>query len=216
MNPSRVGFLILSMALTATVPLMAARAADTEPQEVLKSHGLKKSGSTYILASEADVQKKLNEARLASRQLNFALAQQDAALQGAQGRKALIEELTQERIALNEQLGLIGQQLDALGPPNGNIASTVQRNQLVTQHNQLVAALEILTDRINLIREQGSDPQLPQKMSAEVARRREAYLQTILDLRQIVDKTTALYGEMAQDDTLKGHAEARAFARIRR
>ena len=40
------------------------RRPDEKPEDVLKAHGLKKSGSTYILASEADVQKKVNEARL--------------------------------------------------------------------------------------------------------------------------------------------------------
>jgi clan AA aspartic protease (TIGR02281 family) len=201
---SRVASIILSMAVMPAWAGATARALGEKPEDVLKSHGLKKSGSTYVLASEADVQKKVNEARLVSRQLNYALSQQDAVEQGAEGRKAMVQELTQERINLNQQMGVIGQQLDAMGQPNGNITATAARNQLVTQHNQVVAALEIVTDRINLLREQGADPRLAQKMGAEVARRRESYLQVVLDLRQLVDKTTAEYAELAEDDTIKG------------
>jgi len=200
---SRIARMIVLPTFAAACVAVAVGADESDPEGVLKSHGLKRSGSIYVVAAEADVQKKLNEARLASRQLNYALMEQDAALQGAQGRKALVQELTQERIALTEQLRAVDQGVDAMGGPNGNAAVAFQRNQLVNQHNQLVSTLNILTDRINLLRDQGDDPQLAEKRSAAVARRRESYLQSILDLRQIVDKTSALYAEMAQDDTIK-------------
>jgi len=200
---SRIARMIVLPAVAAACAAAAMGADDSKPEDVLKSRGLKRSGSTYVVASEADAQKKLNEARLASRQLNYALREQEAALQGAQGRKALVQELTQERIALNEQMGAVDRALQAMGPPIANAAVAFERNQLANQHNQLVAAINILTDRLNLLREQGADPLLAQKMSAEVARRREAVLQAILDLRQIVDKTSTLYAEMVGDETIK-------------
>jgi len=200
---SGIARMIVLPAVAAACAAVLVGADDAKPEDVLKSQGLKRSGSTYVVASEADAQRKLSEARLASRQLNYALREQEAALQGAQGRKALVQELTQERIALNEQMGAVDQALNAMGPPIANAAVAFQRNQLVNQHNQLVAAINVLSDRLNLLRDQGADPQLAQKMSAEVARRREAFLQAVLDLRQIVDKTTALYAGMAGDETIK-------------
>jgi hypothetical protein len=67
---SRVTWIVMLIALTPAWVPAGARAALEKPEDVLQSHGLKKSGSTYVVASEADVLKKVNEARLASRQLN--------------------------------------------------------------------------------------------------------------------------------------------------
>ncbi|MFI5458899.1 MAG: TIGR02281 family clan AA aspartic protease [Isosphaerales bacterium] len=200
---SRIARMIVLPAVAAACAAAAIRADEPKPEDVLKSHGLKRSGSTYVVASEADAQRKLNEARLASRQLNYALMEQDAVEQGAQGRKGLVQELTQERIALNEQMSAVDQALDAMGPQSANVAVAFQRNQLVNQHNQLVAAINIVSDRLNLLRDQAADPQLAQKMTAELARRRGAFLQAILDLRQIVDKTSAEYVGIARDETIK-------------
>jgi clan AA aspartic protease (TIGR02281 family) len=200
---SRIARMIALPTFAMVCAAVAAPPDDSNPEEVLKSHGLKRSGSTYVVASESDVQKKLNEARLASRQLNHALAEQNAAEQGAHGRRALLQELIEERIGLTQQMALVDQSLAAMGRTGGNAAAAFQHNQLVNQHNQLVAALNILSDQINLLRDTGADPQLADKVSAAVAQRREFYLQSILDLRQMVDKTRAEYAELAQDDSIK-------------
>ncbi len=202
---SRIARMIVLPTVMAACAAVAAavRAADSSPEDVLKSHGLKRSGSTFVVASEANAQKKLNEARLASRQLNYALMEQDAAEQGVQGRRELVEELLQERIALNEQLNVVDQQLNSMGGSTLNYGVPYQRNLLANQHNQLLGALNILSDRINLLRGQAADPQMTQRLSTEVAKRRDSYRQAILDLRQIVDKTTAEYAELARDEAIK-------------
>ena len=64
-------------------------AEETTPEVLLKSHGLKRSGSAYILASEADVQKKISEARLISRKLNYSVDQQRAFEHGTGRQESL-------------------------------------------------------------------------------------------------------------------------------
>jgi aspartyl protease family protein len=181
----------------------SAPLADDPAAQLLASRGLKKVNSVYILPAEADVQKKVSEARLASRQLSFAIAQQNAMDQGADGRKALLQELLQEQISISEQMAQVDQQMNAMGPAGGNFNVAYARNQLVSQHNQLVAALEITTNRIQLLKQEDSDPRSAQKMGAEVAQRREGFLQTVLDLRTMVDKITAQYAELAGDPSVK-------------
>ena len=140
---SLVGWMVLITAITVVFETSAARADDARPEEVLKDRGLKRSGSNYILAAELDVQKKVNEARSLSQQLKYALMQRDTFEQGVHDQKAMIQELTEQRIFLNQQL---------------------QQNLPVVQHNQLVAEFNIVTDRLNLLRAQAADPNWKQEI----------------------------------------------------
>ena len=81
---------------------------------MLKSHGLKRFGSTYILASEAEVQKKISEARLLSRKLTFSINQQRAIENGSEGRTVFVQQLMQQSGVLNEQIGELDRQIDNL------------------------------------------------------------------------------------------------------
>jgi clan AA aspartic protease (TIGR02281 family) len=94
----------------------------------------------------------------------------------------MVVELTQRRILLNEQL---------------------QRNLPVFEHNQLVAAINEITDRLNLLRAQAADPNWKQEIDKEVPQRRAAFIQAVLDLRQLVDSTVKQYAVLADDDSIK-------------
>jgi clan AA aspartic protease (TIGR02281 family) len=173
-------FRILAIALvfgTSTV-----RSDEGRPEDVLKNRELKRSGSSYILTTEADVQKKLNEARTRFQQLNYALMRKDAFEQDVQDQKGLVRELTQQQILLNQQL---------------------QRNLPVFEHNQLVAAVNEVNGRLNLLKAEAADPNMKQEIDKEVPQRRAAYIQAVLDLRQVVDSTVKQYAELAGDDSIK-------------
>jgi clan AA aspartic protease (TIGR02281 family) len=175
---SSVKILAIALALgTSTV-----RSDEGRPEDVLKDRGLKRSGSTYILTAEADVQKKLNDAQARSRQLNEIFVRKGEFEQDVHDQKGLVVELTQRRILLNEQL---------------------QRNLPVFEHNQLVAAINEITDRLNLLRAEAADPNFKQEIDKELAQRRAAYIQAVLDLRQLVDSTEKQYAELAGDDSIK-------------
>jgi clan AA aspartic protease (TIGR02281 family) len=155
-----------------------AKSAD----EALRAKGLRKSGTTYVLPAEAEVQKALADARATYRELANGQAQQQNVEYQSQERKAMIRDLTEQRIALNQQLA---QDLPA------------------AQHNQLVAVVNAVTDRLNLLRQQEADPQARRDLDAAVARRREAYIQAVLDLRTLVDATNATYAKLADDPEVK-------------
>src|SRR5690349_22704727 len=102
-------------AILVAVATGALRAEDKSPEDVLKDRGLKRVGTTYVLGSaEADIQRKVNELRLLSRQLNFALQQQEALELGTQNRDAMIQEMRQQRLFLDEHIKALSQQI-ALG-----------------------------------------------------------------------------------------------------
>jgi clan AA aspartic protease (TIGR02281 family) len=155
--------------LTGTIGLSA---------DVLKAKGLKKSGTTYVVPGEAEVQKKLNAARLLARQMSNAAIQQQAYAQQAVENKQMIQELTQQRIMLNQQLA---QQL----PP--------------AQHNQLVAVVNTVTDRLNLLHRHEAEPVDRRQVDTQASHHREAYVQAIIDLRVLVDATAKQYEELAAD-----------------
>jgi clan AA aspartic protease (TIGR02281 family) len=77
----------------------------------------------------------------------------------------------------------------------------------VAQHNQLVAQINELTDRLNLLHQQQADPEAKRKIDERAARRREGYVQAVLDLRQLVDDANASYAALAQDEGVRGALE---------
>ena len=180
------------------------RAEDQSAEDVLKSHGLKRVGTTYVLGpAEADVQRKVNELRLLSRQLNFALQQQEALEQGTQDREAMIQEMLQQHLVLNEQIAALDREIDG----GGNFYAA-GRNQLINQRNQIVLANNGLIARIKLLQSQGSDSKVRQQIQSEVPRRREAYTQAVLDLRKLVDATSHAYTELSSKGEVTKALEA--------
>jgi clan AA aspartic protease (TIGR02281 family) len=193
MVPCRPQWTAGFVAVLMTVLAGGLRAQDRSAEDVLKSHGLKRVGITYVLSSaEADVLRKVNELRLLSRQLNLALQQQEALELGTQNRDAMIQEMLQQRLVLNEQIAALDQEING----GGNFYAA-GRNQLINQRNQIVLAYNGLVDRIKLLQSQGSDSKVREQIQSEVPRRREAYTQAVLDLRRLIDTATKTYAELA-------------------
>jgi clan AA aspartic protease (TIGR02281 family) len=196
---SRVSRLMACLGALAMIHAPAARAQGEAPEEVLKRHNLKRSGSTYVSTSEAEVLNKSREAGLISHQLNVATMQQEAFEAGAQGQKELVQQLVEQRMWLNQQLAALDQQLAAMTMGTTANFYMAQRNQLVAQRNQLAFALNTLSDRINLLGNQEADPALKEKISAEVSQKRGAYMEAVMGLRQVVDRTNSEYAKLAKD-----------------
>ena len=128
--PWMVGFLSPVIALAAP----GLYASDTSPEEVLTSHGLKRSAgsATYVLPAEADVQRKLSRSGSARGQLGRALSLQRALERRIQGLKA-------DRAQLSRQFSQVNAQLKAeVSPP--------ARAQLTIENNRLVGELQAITD----------------------------------------------------------------------
>lgn len=175
----RRAFVTIGLAAVVLGSPIVARAGDARAAEaVLKEKGLRRAGTTYVVAGEAEVQKRLNEARAAYREMVAASNQRQMLDYQARENQALIRELTEQRMTVNQQLA---QDLPA------------------AQHNQLVATANALSDRLNLLIRQERDAAGKGPLDAAVAGRREAYIQGVLDLRGLVDAANASYKALADD-----------------
>jgi aspartyl protease family protein len=180
-----------AVGLLAVLTTGAATPADDSPEDVLKGRGLKRVGTTYVLASEGEVQKRTGALKALSNQLVQAARQRAEAEQQVEGEKGMARELLRQRVALGEQLAAIEQQMGNFG--GGNAEMTARQNEMVIAYNGI-------TDQLRLLQSgQGSDPKLQDQLLAEVSRRREGYIQAVLDLRQLVDAATKTYAELAND-----------------
>jgi aspartyl protease family protein len=162
-----------------------AVAADPPSDAVLKEKGLRKSGTVYVLPGEAEVLKKLNTAKALYRAASVAAAQKQQYEQGAHEVRFQIQQLQQELVEINQQL--------AQSPP-------------AQVHNQLVAMNNARVNQLNMLRRQESD-ETRQVVGARLASDRESFLQAVLDLRQLVDKTNEQYAALAADEEAKAALE---------
>lgn len=167
-------------------------AQDGGPEAVLKGKGLRKTGSTYVVAGEAEVQKKLTAARALYAQASNGLARQRARDQERREAKGMIRELTQQRIMLNARFG---------------------QPMTLAENNQLVGMVNNVTDRLNLLQrqDQGEDDGL----DVQVGKGREAYVQAVIDLRVVVDATNAAYDSIAKDGGVTGAIAALAAGKAK-
>lgn len=170
---------LVLIAAAFPVPISAQEKA---AEDVLKEKGLRRAGTTYVLSAESEFSRKLTAARSLFRGLSLALRQQEAMLQNSEANKVLMRNLLQQRILLNRQL------------PN---ASTVE------QHNRIVAMVNQLGDQITLLN-QGSDVHEATKDArSQIAQRRDAYIQALIELRSLLDATSKRYAELADDAEVK-------------
>ncbi len=183
----RLGLTIgATMLVSADEPPASAPAA-TSPDAILREQGLKPSGSTYVLAAEAQLQKQLNTVRDRYRVFVAGSRQQQYYEQGSRDSAVLIRELTQRRLVLNRQLSM---------------ASSV------AEHNQIVMMFNEVNDQINLLNQDANNPDFKKDIAARVAETRESFIQTLLDTRTLVDEAQARYKELADSPTVTGSLDA--------
>jgi clan AA aspartic protease (TIGR02281 family) len=186
---------------------------------VLKQHYLSRSGTTWILTDEKAVLKDLRDARDLYRLVAQGMASQQELAFGSQNQHAALLQLRERSDVLNQSIAQLDAQLSALvEPPGGNAFVQQQRNQLAQQRNQLVAAHNQIVNQLNTLQEQNRDQDQDQKLqlNAEVAQRREKYMQAILDLRKSVDGVTDKYNELAKNaDVTKALASLSASSKTK-
>jgi clan AA aspartic protease (TIGR02281 family) len=189
------------------------------PDELLKSLGLTRSASTWVLPDEKSVLKDLRDARELYRRVAQGMLGQRMLAYNAQNRQAALMQLRQQSAVMNQQIAQLDTQINALADPlnaSGGYAQ-MQQNQLSQQRNRLVAANNQMVNQLNALQEQAQaenkDPaQDPShQLSAEVAESREKYMQAVLDLRKSVDLVMAKYSEIAKKpETAKALADLTA------
>jgi clan AA aspartic protease (TIGR02281 family) len=181
----------------------ATPAAETRPEDLLKAQDLKRSGSTWILASETKVLKDLRDARALYRQVEEGMMHRQQLEMGLQNRKGALEQLLYRNAELGEQIKEIERQSDELAAAVGNVYAQQQRNELGRQRSALVTENNQIVNQLNSIQEQmrdqsqDQDPRL--QLNAEVAERREKYMQALIDLRTSVNEVKGKYEALAKN-----------------
>jgi clan AA aspartic protease (TIGR02281 family) len=179
----------------------AAPAHGPRPDETLRKHDLKRSGTTWILPQETTLLKDFRDARAVLREVGEGVSRQQEMESGSQDRKALVQQLRDQSDLIGGQIAQLNQQLDALVvPPGGNNFVVLQRNQVAQQHNALLMERDRIINQLNALQDQTRDQDQDQKLllNAEVAERSEKYMQSLIDLRKSVDEIMARYAELGK------------------
>ena len=200
------GFTILLTAAATSGP----SATGASPEEVLKSHDLKRVGMTYVLPVESQIQKKSSALKVLSGQLSLAIRRQQNNEREIEGQKEMLRELLRRRVQLNDTIAGLDQQLNAMAAAaRVNPFVAAQRNEVVVQRNQVVTNHNGIIGRIQLLQtSQAADPKVRDQMQADVSQRRQFFIQSVLDLRQLVDSATGAYAELARNDEVKQALDA--------
>jgi len=129
----------------------------------------------FRLAAEATVKNKLNEACVVHQRLHEAINRQRQIEQLTQHNKDEIRRLTNELLALNQQL------------------AAPDRVPSVQEKNRLVATIAARADRSRQLDAQIPDTRTRRQIDDEVVQRREEFIQAIENLRKLVDETNHKY-----------------------
>ena len=170
------------------------------PEDVLASHGLKRSGTTWVLADETTVLKNLHDARDLYRQAESGVVQQHQLEYDRQERNETIGQLRMQGDMLAQRIRELDQQLYDLVPPQGgNYYVQIQRDQLSREHSMLAAQLNQVNNELNRLREQSKDQDQKSQIESEAAQSREKYMDAVIELRKSVDNVQAKYASLAKN-----------------
>ncbi len=178
----RMRFFTAVGTLALLLPCTSSGADVSSAEALLKSKGLRRQGTTYVLPGELEFSRMLGMARATYKGFTGAVALQESLTRQLEANKGMIQQLTQQRIFINQRLS---QQLSA------------------EEHNRFVAMSNQLNDRINLMNSAAEDTGTNKEVRAQAANRREAYIQALLDLRALSDSTAKTYDELGDDAGVK-------------
>jgi hypothetical protein len=196
--------------LAATLGSAGVRASEDSPDAVLKANGLKQSGPLYVLETEADAKKKLNDLKQISRQLKSAKAQQEA-YGTAQDHQALIRNLTAQVNEIRAESNAVGQRMNQVPRYRGRYSNYFvqeQRAEMMAYRNQLSAEANQQNAVLNQVKAHPFDPKMKDKLDSEVKSREDEYRQGVNDLSQLVNTTQDKYAALAKDEGVKKALEA--------
>ncbi len=120
-----LGFSVLIAATAAGGTGAAARS----PEDILKSHDLKRVGTTYVLPAESEIQRKTSALKSLSAQLTLSIRRQQYNAREVEDQQGMLRELLQRRVALNDAIAQLDQQLNSMAGP-------ARVNQFVAAHSQ--------------------------------------------------------------------------------
>jgi hypothetical protein len=181
-------------------------AAQSSPEEVLKTHRLRPAGSLYVLELETDVQKKANELRLSARKLRLAQTRQRAAGSPEEYQQA-IKDLGDQIRGYRQEIQATTAQMNSLPRYGygrfGTAYSNPAYSQLLAYRNQVQMQLSQANASLNQLKNQPYDKEAKQKLDAAVKEEQQAYDEALADLRKLVNSATEKYAEARENGAVK-------------
>jgi len=149
-----------------------AHAGDLSPHEELVARGLSKKASYYVLPSEIEFSKHLQDTRKTRGKLSEALKNQADFQDQKQQHRKNIREYVAERMRLANRLASTGD---------------------IVKQNRLIARLNYLNEQIELYTAGGVFHDEEMHIAAELGRARQDFVTLVGELRALVDQTDADY-----------------------
>ncbi|HKM53437.1 MAG TPA: retroviral-like aspartic protease family protein [Isosphaeraceae bacterium] len=206
---STVRLVLLALLRAATALAQDHAPGPGRPEDVLASHVLKRSGTTWVLGDETTVLKNLRDARDLYHQAESGLMQRHQLEYNRQERNETIEQLRMQSDMFAQRIRELDQQLYDLVPPSGgNYYAQIQRDQLAREHNMLAAQLNQVNNELNRLREQSKDQDQKSQIEGEAAQSREKYMDSVIELRKSVDDVLAKYASLAKSADVQKALEA--------
>jgi clan AA aspartic protease (TIGR02281 family) len=176
MTHKRLVLLIgLVWALLITPALVAA---EPEPEKYLKSRGLRKLSSQFVLSAESEVAARFRELRALEKKVRDAQGTLTLWEKTVDEKQKLIVAYLQQRRALRAQLAQPG--------------SASARNRMIRMSNELA-------DRISLLRQSKEEEKSLAAARAAAATLLEHYVEYLLQMRQLYDGVKRKYESLAAD-----------------
>lgn len=164
----------------------SGKKSKSDPSAPLKDLGLKTVSGFAVLEDESKVSKMLKEVPAFRKKLmaaNKELAQAEATVAE---RDALLQQSIAERRQLNIQLG---------------------NAQSVQENNRIVAAINEITDRIELLNNNEQLEKYHRECRATANQLREEYVEHVLEARKIHDEVLQKYKDLAADKVVADEIE---------
>ena len=152
--------------------------ANADPEVFLKTKGLLRVDPFFVLTDERDVYKQMSGLDKLKKGVVDGQRQENRAEKDEDDKKALIVTYLEQRRALRAQLGQ--------SPP-------------VNVYNRIVSQINELGDRVALL-EKELEESSPAKPAREAAAKvREAYVESLLQIRRQINKLQERYADLAAD-----------------
>ena len=181
---SRMMTLLLSVAL-CLAPVRHLSAEQSSAKEILEQHGIRVLKDRLQLESETELSKSLRDVSKLRRTLIAADREETKLQQQKEAALVQIQSLEQEHTKLSGQLANIDQNNVAL---NNKLVGAL--NAIRGQLNQLNQGLKQHSERLDEARK-------------ETMQAREAFVQLVLDMRQLADTTSAEVTTLAENSDVQ-------------
>jgi hypothetical protein len=186
------------LALFVAAQGATAIAAVQTPEELLKSRGLTKSGSVYVLDDEADFLEKFAKLQPLYMQLRelynklFVMAQNQNAY----------DETDNQYDIVTEQLRNVQAEQDAF-PSTSNSVLKQQWAELLELERQLRLQRSALNRELNLRYKNLASDRQKEALSDDFQKKRENFLKETKEPRAVAEKIKEKYGELSKDEAVK-------------